>query len=1000
MQTHNNGHIVAAAAIILCSGVLLPADQTTTPGQAPVFRSGVELVTVDVGVVDRQGNPVKGLGAGDFVVNVAGHPRKVVTAEFVDVAGARPQTETAPKVTGISTNEGVGVGRMFVFVVDQSTLEPGNVRHVARAASRFFTGLSFVDRSSLVLMPAGPNVDFTWAHDRVQNALAKVIGQASPITSWELGSLTEARDIANRNLVALRTVGQRECGGTFAGGVGGGFDPIGSAAGPPAPTGAPTSPTPGGGTTTGGQGGGGTTTGGGTTSGGGGTGRSGGGGSSGGRNFGTDSCTRDIQMRAEWTWRGAQMTSLSSLTAFRQVLSALEPIPGDKTVILISGGWPLDEREQTALLASVADEAAAARATMFSLFVPGSTSTASRRMASATPTSDHWLHSWPLETLASMSGGASFRVDVGAETAFERLGREMSGFYRLGVEKEPADADGRSRRMRVQVSRGSTTVRAREIFDARTFSDRNASARLASALDSPIPATGIGLRVTSYLASDPEDSSRLKVVLAGEASRVDPGEAEIQLLVRDLEGKKILMGEKPLGEPTGDGLSFSANVTLAPGNYIIRVAVIDGTGRVGSVDHRTDVHASPLGAMSATGPLLVRVPTAGATQPRIAIDSVRQDERLALQVDLASDASLTDADVVFEIASTADGPSLVQSIAQVSPGSRGGYALAQAVADMRVLPPGPYIARAKVRSGTQAVGEVRRSFNVTEPLPAALTDATVVSPTILGRMAPTRAATRPVMSVAPFTIDQVLAPAVLGAFLDRVAARPDAKSASIRDIVELARSAPIEQLQVSDSLIAESPVASFLKGLSLFANKKFDPAAEAFRNAMRASSDFYPAMVYLGACYAAGGRDKEAAGAWRTALIKEADTLPLHMLLADAQLRQNYGDQALETLDGARTRWPADDGLNRRFVLAALLAGEYAEGLQTLDELIERHTDDEPTLAAGLLALYEAFMSGRPVEDSDKDRARMTRLADSYRARGGPSMALVDTWLAAALGKR
>ncbi len=221
MQTHNSGHIVAAAAIILCSGVLLPADQTTAPGQAPVFRSGVELVTVDVGVVDRQGNPVKGLGAGDFVVNVAGHPRKVVTAEFVDVAGARPQTATAPKETGISTNEGVGVGRMFVFVVDQSTLEPGNVRHVARAASRFFTGLSFVDRSSLVLMPAGPNVDFTWAHDRVQNALGKVIGQASPITSWELGSLTEARDIANRNLVALRTVGQRECGGTFAGGVGG-----------------------------------------------------------------------------------------------------------------------------------------------------------------------------------------------------------------------------------------------------------------------------------------------------------------------------------------------------------------------------------------------------------------------------------------------------------------------------------------------------------------------------------------------------------------------------------------------------------------------------------------------------------------------------------------------------------------------------------------------------------------------------------------------------------
>ena len=63
---------------------------------------------------------------------------------------------------------------------------------------------------------------------------------------------------------------------------------------------------------------------------------------------------------------------------------------------------------------------------------------------------------------------------------------------------------------------------------------------------------------------------------------------------------------------------------------------------------------------------------------------------------------------------------------------------------------------------------------------------------------------------------------------------------------------------------------------------------------MRASADFYPAMIYLGACYAAGGNDKEATGAWRTALIKEGDALPLHTLLADALLRQDNGELALE----------------------------------------------------------------------------------------------------------
>ena len=134
-------------------------------------------------------------------------------------------------------------------------------------------------------------------------------------------------------------------------------------------------------------------------------------------------------------------------------------------------------------------------------------------------------------------------------------------------------------------------------------------------------------------------------------------------------------------------------------------------------------------------------------------------------------------------------------------------------------------------------------------------------------------------------------------------------------------------------------------------------------------------------------------------LIKEGDALPLHTLLADAFLRQDNGEMALETLDKARSRWPADDGLKRRFVLAAFLAGEYADGLLTLDDLVARKADDEPTLAAGLLVLHEAFRGGKPIETEDKDRERIYALADAYRARGGPSMALIDTWLEAAKKK-
>jgi hypothetical protein len=59
----------------------------------------------------------------------------------------------------------------------------------------------------------------------------------------------------------------------------------------------------------------------------------------------------------------------------------------------------------------------------------------------------------------------------------------------------------------------------------------------------------------------------------------------------------------------------------------------------------------------------------------------------------------------------------------------------------------------------------------------------------------------------------------------------------------------------------------------------------------------------------------------------------------------------------------------------------------------------EGTLVA-LLVLYEAFEKGRPIQDADRDRARMIRLSQGYRAQGGPSIALVDAWVSAATRKR
>lgn len=448
-----SGIAATAAALFFCGGPGLSARQTP-PEQAPAFRSGVELVTVDVGVVDKQGRPLRGLVPADFVVTVGGQPRRVVSAEFVDGAAAQSDVGSRRDVLPVSTNEGGVGGRLFVFIVDQNTLETGSVRQIAGAASRFLARLTFADRSALMLIPTGPNVGFTWAHDRVREALQRVTGLGSPVTSWNFGSLTEARDIADRNRYALRTVSERECGmSAFASGAGPG--PTGATgptsdgtAAPGADPGAGATPAPGGGTPpSGGPGGTGTGSPGGSNPAGAGSRSPSGGGAAGA--FGLDACTRDIQMQADMTWREALTTSLTSLAALRQVLTALSRVPGDKTVILVSGGWPLEMREETSVLSTVAADAAAARATVFTFFVPGPMFSADRRTVSSMPLRDTNLHLSPLETLAGMTGGGSFRADVGAEGAFERLGRELSGYYRIGVEKEPTDLDGKGRRMKV-----------------------------------------------------------------------------------------------------------------------------------------------------------------------------------------------------------------------------------------------------------------------------------------------------------------------------------------------------------------------------------------------------------------------------------------------------------------------------------------------------------------------------------------------------------------------
>jgi len=115
-----------------------PTPPPITPAQtiqAPLFRSSVELVAVDVQVVDRDGRPVLRIPAEQFDVSIDGRRRQVVSADLIRYAqsapGAPPRIYSGP-ITGSAESI---TGRMFVLAFDQLSFRVGQARAAAEAAA-------------------------------------------------------------------------------------------------------------------------------------------------------------------------------------------------------------------------------------------------------------------------------------------------------------------------------------------------------------------------------------------------------------------------------------------------------------------------------------------------------------------------------------------------------------------------------------------------------------------------------------------------------------------------------------------------------------------------------------------------------------------------------------------------------------------------------------------------------------------------------------------------
>jgi predicted Zn-dependent protease len=296
----------------------------------------------------------------------------------------------------------------------------------------------------------------------------------------------------------------------------------------------------------------------------------------------------------------------------------------------------------------------------------------------------------------------------------------------------------------------------------------------------------------------------------------------------------------------------------------------------------------------------------------------------------------------------------------------------QAAIPIGLLPPGE-CRRAVIMSGGKKAGQIARSFRVTRA---------VVTTGRMPAMLPSR--------LDAFDRHAVLNGEVVGFFLDRMAARNARASA---DAVAHARSGRFDAL-LSELSSGESDDLSlaFLGGLALYARGELEAAAGRFREALKADSEFFPAAFYLGACYAAGRRDREAANAWQTSLVTESDAPFIYPLIADAMLRDRDANGAIGILKEAAGLWPGNEELQARLGMAYASAGKMADAIRTLDPYLSRHQDDHEKLFMLLRGIYEARNAGTSVESPQKDRATFARYAAAYAAAGGPNQALVERW--------
>ena len=509
----------------------------------PTFRSGRDVVSVDVVVRDRAGNSVRGLTAADFEVREDGKPHEIVgfsfqeiseatvipiaTAELLAGAGAR-MTETGSTMAEPKPMTGVDVAgrRLMVLLFDLSSMQPEDVQRAIDSANSFVSGqMSPADLVAIATISSQLDVlvDFTGDRAKVAatlNQLAYSEGTATPPPDAATSSTEEA--IATAAEAATEETSE------------------------------------------------------------------------------LDLFNNDVRLRALRTI-AETLAPLEQRKAIVYFSAGMQRSGQDNQVELRSAVnaavrahvaiYPVDTRGLQAVVPG--GDATRASGRGVSLFSGRGVARQFSQLAASQDT---------LTSLAAETGGRAFTDTNNFGEAFTRVQRDMSAYYLLGYSSTNLTKDGRFRRIQVRVKRDGLRVEARPgYFAERDFAHTSRSDRetqLQEQLFSPVSSTDLPVMVTGgffRLAAD-RYYVPISVAVPGRALPVKSGTAEISLdvlgIVLDEQGRPLARMRETLKFAAGTGASlaakqvlYHAGVTLPPGRFGVKVVVRENTtGTIGSFE--------------------------------------------------------------------------------------------------------------------------------------------------------------------------------------------------------------------------------------------------------------------------------------------------------------------------------------------------------------------------------------------------------------------------------